>query len=128
MSMCHALECRSPFLDYRIVELASRLPYFAKIDEFGRQKIILRNILKRYIPERLIDRPKMGFRVPWAYWCIGKYRDDLRKKWLTQNNGYHRRSAARIIFPYYKLGWPSLQWNAFCVLNFFEKIETKRFV
>jgi len=128
MSMCHALECRSPFLDYRIVELASRLPYFAKIYEFGRQKIILRNILKRYIPERLIDRPKMGFRVPWAYWCIGKYRDDLRKKWLTQNNGYHKRSAARIIFPYYKLGWPSLQWNAFCVLNFFEKIETKRFV
>jgi len=128
MSMCHALECRSPFLDYRIVELASRLPYFAKIDEFGRQKIILRNILKRYIPERLIDRPKMGFQVPWAYWCIGKYRDDLRNKWLSQNNGYHRRSAARIIFPHYKLGWPSLQWNAFCILIFSKIIETKRFV
>lgn len=121
MSMAHSLECRSPFLDYRIIELASKLSYSAKIDESGRQKIILRNILKKYIPKRLIERPKMGFRIPWAHFCKGNFRSELRNEWLRQNNGYHRRSAARIIFPYYKLGWPSLQWNAFCVLNFFKR-------
>lgn len=123
-SMAWSLECRCPLLDHRVVEFAARLPYAAKIDDQGRQKAILRSILRKYIPDHLIDRPKMGFSIPWAQWCRGPMGKQLRERWQHQTNPYHRPEAATRIFPVHKIGWASRQWNAHCALQFFGELSS----
>lgn len=73
-SMAFALEVRAPFLDHRVVEHALRLPSALKV-RGGHGKWILRQVLARYLPEKLFDRPKAGFSVPLAGWLRGPLRD-----------------------------------------------------
>ncbi len=119
MSMAHALECRSPLLDYRIVEFAARLPFAAKMDERGRGKRILRKILGRHVPEKLFDRPKQGFGVPWEHWCRGPLGDALRERWRKLRSPHFRPDAADWLFPAGRIGVNFLQWNAFVTLRHF---------
>jgi len=69
-----SLETRLPFLDHHVVEFAWRLPLHMKVR--GRQgKWILRQLLYRHVPQRLLERPKKGFGVPLDSWLRGKLRD-----------------------------------------------------
>lgn len=72
-SMAYSLEARVPLLDHRIVEFAARLPMEHKVHGGG-TKHLLRKILYRHVPRKLIDRPKMGFGIPVNRWL----RNELR--------------------------------------------------
>jgi asparagine synthase (glutamine-hydrolysing) len=73
-----ALEGREPFLDHEIIEFAMSLPDNLKLRN-GETKWILRQILYKYVPKELIERPKMGFGIPLDAWLQTMLKNDLQK-------------------------------------------------
>jgi asparagine synthase (glutamine-hydrolysing) len=73
-SMAVALEVRAPLLDHRLVEWIWKLPSVQNA-RAQRPKHLLRRVLARYVPDGLVERPKMGFGVPLADWLRGPLRD-----------------------------------------------------
>ena len=73
-SMGISLETRSPFLNSEVINFSTRLPLNMKIrDQQG--KWVLRQILNKYVPQEIIDRPKAGFMIPIGKWLRGPLRD-----------------------------------------------------
>ena len=76
MSMAASLELRPPLLDHRLVELAFRLPSNVKVRR-GTTKWVLKEVARRYLPDEVVDRRKVGFRVPLDAWFRTGLRDSM---------------------------------------------------
>jgi len=72
-SMAASLEARVPLLDHRVVRFAMRLPVGLKLHN-GITKYLLRQLLYRYVPPELVDRPKRGFEIPLDRWLRAELR------------------------------------------------------
>lgn len=73
-SMAVALEARVPLLDHRVVEYAWTLPP-DRLLQGGQGKRLLRQVLYKYVPREMVERPKTGFGMPVGDWLRGSLRD-----------------------------------------------------
>ncbi len=96
--MSVSLEGREPFLDQRIIEWAAKLPMEYKYNK-GIKKFIIREIVHKYIPKEMMNRPKMGFGIPVATWLqkdlkpfVDKYFDEafIEKQDIFKNSEIQR--------------------------------------
>lgn len=98
-SMAVALELRPPLLDYRIVEYCWRIPESMRFDGHS-GKVLLRNLLHRYIPQHLVERPKHGFDIPIDTWLRKPLRNwmlDLLNADAVKRDGYLNGPAVSVL-------------------------------
>lgn len=95
-SMAASLEVRVPLLDHAVVEYASQLPR-TWMTSHPQGKSILRELLYEYVPQKLIDRPKMGFGVPIGQWLRGPLRAWAESLLTPQALGAHADLNVRLI-------------------------------
>jgi asparagine synthase (glutamine-hydrolysing) len=92
MTMAASIESRVPFLDHRLAEFVSRLPDECRVRGL-KTKWILRQAARELLPEQILTRPKVGFRVPVNEWFRGRMREFLFE---------HLQGAASITRDYYE--------------------------
>lgn len=99
-SMMNSLEVRAPFLDYRMVEFAASLPERYKLKRFT-GKYILKELARRYLPNKIIDRPKKGFGIPLSEWLSGELKpvmlDLLSKEHLDKQGIFEYEGVKKLI-------------------------------
>jgi asparagine synthase (glutamine-hydrolysing) len=130
-SMGVGLESRVPFLDHRVFEFAWRLPmdYKLRSSRDGLiTKWILRQILYRYVPRKLIERPKVGFGVPLGEWLRGPLREwaeDMISPDRLKRDGYFKTDPVRARWAEHLSGKRNHQHSLWCVLMFQAWLDTQ---
>ena len=120
-SMSVGLETRAPFLDHKITEFAWSLPRSFRIEK-NNGKRILREILYKYVPQNLVDRPKQGFGMPVNDWLRGPLREWTEDLISTKNlpsDGLLNGDLVRKIWSEHLSGsrnweykiWPVVMWQ-----------------
>jgi asparagine synthase (glutamine-hydrolysing) len=111
-----SLETRAPFLDHRVAEFSWSLPLSMKIKQ-GQSKWLVRQVLKQYVPEALINRPKMGFGMPLDQWLRKPLREWaehlLNPEILSQQGFFHSQPIQKKWQEHLseKRNWQRPLWN-----------------
>lgn len=115
-AMSESLEVRTPFLDHRVAEFAWSLPIHMRFRN-GKGKWILRQVLRKYVPEELIDRPKAGFGIPLSAWLRGplkEWAEDLLNEQQLERDGYFHPKPILAAWREHlsgKRNWASRLWS-----------------
>jgi asparagine synthase (glutamine-hydrolysing) len=119
-TMAVSLERRIPYLDPQVVEFAWRLPLEMKVRR-DQGKWILRQVLYRYVPADLVERPKQGFGPPLGSWLCGPMREWaealLAPRWLEQK-GFLDGTAVRNMWKDHLSGRGAWQYHLWDILMF----------
>lgn len=127
-SMAVSLEAREPLLDHRLIEFAWRLPLSMKLREGG-GKWILKKLLARYVPQTLIDRPKMGFGLPIDHWLRGPLREwgeSLLNEKRLRDEGFFDARAVREKWTEHTAGRGEWQQYLWTVMMFQAWLDARR--
>jgi asparagine synthase (glutamine-hydrolysing) len=123
-----SLETRAPLLDHRVVEFAWRLPLSLKI-RHNQGKWLFRELLCRYVPRELVERPKMGFAVPIAAWLTGPLRDwaeNLLAEPRLRQEGFFHPGPIRQKWQEHLAGKPWWHHHLWNILMFQAWLESTR--
>ncbi|MEL7559373.1 MULTISPECIES: asparagine synthase (glutamine-hydrolyzing) [Stutzerimonas stutzeri subgroup] len=119
-SMAVSLETRAPFLDKSVVQYAAQIPEEIKVRS-GVGKWPLRQVLYRYVPQELIEKPKVGFAVPLASWLRGPLRD-WAENYINENRlldeGYFNAKIVQERWREHLSGRRNWQYQLWSVLMF----------
>lgn len=94
-AMSTSLEGREPLLDHRLIEFVAQLPSNYKM-KGNNKKYILKQIVHRYIPEKMMDRPKMGFGIPVFQWLrkdLRPYVDEFMNETALMEHGLFKKEG-----------------------------------
>ena len=119
-SMSVSLESRIPLLDHRVVEFAWRIPLRMKVKQ-GQGKWLLRQLLHKYVPRAITERPKMGFGVPIDRWLRGELRDwaeSLLDEHRIRQEGFFNPEPIREAWADFQSGRQGLETRLWNVLMF----------
>lgn len=125
-AMSHSLEGRIPLLDYRLVEFALRLP--SSLKNRDSSKWLLRNVLFKYVPQSLIERPKKGFSVPLDKWLRGPLKNwaaNLLSNEKIAVQGFFDVNIVNRLWNEHQSGsrnWSAVLWN---ILMFQQWLESR---
>ena len=115
-----SLETRVPFLDHHIFDFASKIPLAMKL-KHGVGKSILRDVLFRYVPKELIERPKMGFGIPMSDWLKGplkEWAEELLDETRLRSQGFFYPEVVRQMWSEHLMGIHNWQSQLWAVLMF----------
>lgn len=119
-AMAVSLETRVPFLDHSVLQHAWRLPQSVKL-QGSSSKWCLRQILYKYVPQELIERPKMGFAVPLDAWLRGPlqgWAEALLAEPLLQQQGFFNVKRVRTMWQEHLSGKRNWQYQLWDILMF----------
>jgi len=119
-SMGVSLETRVPFLDHNLIEFSWKIPLHMKILE-GEGKWLLKEVLYKYVPRKLVDRPKMGFGIPIDSWLRGPLREwgeSLLDENKLRKQGYLNPEPIRKKWSEHQSGNRNWQYHLWDVLMF----------
>ena len=119
-SMSASLESRAPLLDHKVYEYAMSIPVEDKFDGEV-SKLPLRSILSKYVPDHIINRPKMGFGVPLNSWFRSELRDwcdDLLSEDRLKQDGFFEVEPIVSCWQSHRSGEADRQYELWSILSF----------
>lgn len=128
--MAVSLETRAPYLDHRLIEFIWSLPLYQKV-RHSKGKWILRQVLAKYLPSHLFERPKMGFGIPLDSWLRGPLRgwaeNLLSPKRITEQGLLHAAPIAEKWQQHIsgKWNWQYQLWTILMFQAWLEQIQSK---
>jgi len=119
-TMSVGLEGREPFLDHRIVEWAAQLPVELKYNN-GDKKYLIKKLTHKYLPVEMMNRPKMGFGIPFGNWLKGNLKplllETVNEKSLSSQNVLDKKYVTQLLDDYFA-GKAKDDWQVWLIFIF----------